>query len=96
MRTLATELLYLVDTGARPVTLATEAGEGASERSGTYRLHRTPIRDARRLDPEPTLDREGFTLRVHTTCVLDLHHDPSTPAGAAPRESIEVRAMAFW
>ena len=75
MTSVETGLLYLVDTGERPVTLITESGDGASECSGTYREHRVRIQDARMLDPAPTLDREGFALCVHSTEVVNFYDD---------------------
>ena len=75
MTPVAAELLYLVDTGERPVTVITESGDGASECSGTYRNHPVRIGDARGLAPRPTLDREGFELRVHHSEVTDLYDD---------------------
>lgn len=106
MTSVETGLLYLVDAGARPVTLITESGGGASECSGTCHEHRVRVRDVRMLDPEPTLDQEGegILIKVCDTALdgrarCSLHSafdDPGTPAGAAPRESIEVRVMAFW
>ena len=91
MTPVSAELLFLVDTGVRPVTLITEAGDGASECSGTYRSHRVPICDARRLEPEPTLDREGFALRIHTTRVADLYDDAEVVARYYPEMECLVR-----
>ena len=75
MSSVVTKLLYLEDTGERPVTLISESGDGASECSGTYRTHRVRIQDARLLDSGPTLDREGFALRVHPTEVANFYDD---------------------
>ena len=55
--------------------MITESGDGASECSGTYCAHRVRIRDARALEPAPTLDREGFALRACATEVKDFYDD---------------------
>lgn len=105
MTLVETGLPYPVDTGERPVTLITESGDGASECSGTCHEHRVRVLDARMLDPEPTSDREGEVILLEvcdtaldgrTRCSLhSAFDDPGTPTGAAPRESVEVRVMAF-
>jgi hypothetical protein len=68
-------LNYLAAMPQRPVyyTYAPPPGERARNTRGDRR--RMPIRNARALDPLPTLDREGFCLVHHQTAVEDLY-DP--------------------
>ena len=58
----ATELSFFVPDGARPRVLMSAAYTGENRRSGTFRDEPVTIHDARRAQPPPRLEREGFEL----------------------------------
>lgn len=65
------DLNYLLRTGERPVNYAFTPPPGVPQRTGT--LVPTPVRifNARNEPEPPTLDRQGFEVRAHTTAVQD-------------------------
>ena len=63
---------FLVDTGEKPVTIATE---GKTERTGSYAEHTVAVHDGRPGADGFDLEREGFVLRRHDTRVSNFH-DP--------------------
>ena len=69
------ELIYLLDTGEKPVNYPSVAG-GRAERDTGPAAHRTVIVRNARLSGEPfTLDLHGFTLARHETAVRDFYDD---------------------
>jgi hypothetical protein len=67
-------LRYLVPTGERPVYIASTPGaDAALDIGASFEDHDVLIRDARRLSPEATLDRQGFSLVRHHTSVVDFY-----------------------
>ncbi|CAG4906562.1 CmcJ/NvfI family oxidoreductase [Paraburkholderia saeva] len=67
------DLNYLVATREKPATYAGEPPAGVPLRSGTYRMQRVSIANAR-VSPPPgglSLDRNGFELRSHTSALRD-------------------------
>ncbi|CAG4904121.1 CmcJ/NvfI family oxidoreductase [Paraburkholderia saeva] len=67
------DLNYLVATGEKPATYAYEPPAGVPLRSGTYRMHRVSVTNAR-VSPPPgglSLDQNGFELRRHTSELRD-------------------------
>ena len=63
-----TSLMYIVDTGAKPVSDSIAPG-AKPVHTGTYEDRSATIRNARLLGERPTLEREGFTLVEHETQV---------------------------
>lgn len=69
------ELHYLVPTAERPRTFTYEPPAGMPRTNASYEAHRVPIRDARPMASEISLDREGFALMQHTSRVGDFYDD---------------------
>ncbi|MGH7860446.1 MAG: CmcJ/NvfI family oxidoreductase [Candidatus Binatia bacterium] len=63
---------YLAPMAERPFFLLYEPPEGAPSRNTRGDRRRVTIRDARSLDPAPSLDEEGFLLARHETAVGNL------------------------
>jgi hypothetical protein len=66
---------YLAPMTERPFFLAYAAPAGTPARNTKGDRRTMTIRDARRLEPPPSLDREGFTLARHVTAVDDLYDE---------------------
>jgi len=69
------ELNYLVPMAEKPVNYTFEPPPGIPRHNGTYETHRLPIRNARSIAPNLSLDREGFALATHTSKVQDFYDD---------------------
>jgi hypothetical protein len=69
-----TILMYIVDTGEKPVSNSAEHGTKPVH-TGTYEDRPATIRNARLLREPPTLEREGFTLVDHETRVADFYNE---------------------
>src|SRR5438093_10434943 len=63
---------YLAATPERPYFFLHDPPPGTPWRNTKGDRHTVAVRDARRLDPPPSLDREGFTLARHVTAVAHL------------------------
>ena len=63
---------YLAATPERPFFFLYDPPPGTPWRNTKGDRRTVAIRDARRLDPPPSLDREGFMLAHHVTAVADL------------------------
>ena len=82
-QTVSAILNYLVPTGERPIYVASRGGaDAALDISAEFAAHEVSIGDARSLPQPPTLDSEGFELRLQTTTVEDFY---------APRDSWQAR-----
>ena len=69
-------LTYLVDTGVKPVTYPSVAGEdGVSRWAGRQEEHLVAIHDGRAAAEPFDLDRQGFALVRHDTAVTDFYDD---------------------
>ncbi|MGB1140174.1 MAG: CmcJ/NvfI family oxidoreductase [Halioglobus sp.] len=69
-----TRLGYLVPTGERPIYHASRGGADAALSIGAeFEQREVVIHDARRLPVQASLDREGFTLRPHSTATDDFY-----------------------
>jgi hypothetical protein len=66
---------YLAAMPERPFFYLHEPPAGAPWRNTKGDRRAVTIQDARRLDPLPSLDREGFTLARHVTAVEDLYDE---------------------
>src|SRR5881396_1754805 len=66
---------YLAAMPERPFFFLYDPPPGTPWRNTRGDRRPMPIRDARQLDPPPSLDREGFTLARHVTAVEDLYDE---------------------
>ena len=65
---------YLIPTAEKPVYIASEGGAGAQlSISAEFAEHAVEIHDARRFQPAPTLDKEGFALVRRATAIRDFY-----------------------
>jgi hypothetical protein len=83
------QLNYLHSSGERPVNYARATPAGAPRQSGQTDTRRVPIYDARRLAQPPTLDRNGFEVRVHRSRLTDFS-DEATIRRVYYPEAIEL------
>jgi len=65
------EITFSIDTGEKPVNETFESGQIIRRRAGATERHTVPIRDARPLARDLSLDRNGFALVDHPTAVRD-------------------------
>lgn len=66
--------MYIVDTGEKPVS--DSVAQGAKPvHTGTYEDRPAVIHNARRLNPPPALESEGFTLVEHDTRVENFYDE---------------------
>jgi hypothetical protein len=106
-RTHAT-LNYIVDDGEKIFTV-TAAPDGTDVRSaGTPDPRRVTILNGRPRVDDFVIERDGFRLVRHDTKVANFldeaevrrphtaFEDPTSPPNARPRESIEIRTLAFF
>jgi len=70
-----TTLNYLIASGERPIYIASRGGADAALKIGAqFEEREVLVHDARQLTAPTHLDREGFTLLQHKTCVKDFYH----------------------
>lgn len=72
---LKAELKFLADRSAPLVYVPSMGGGDKTEHLGNYRTHEVEVHDARVQLPEANLDREGFMLVPHRSCVDDFYDD---------------------
>lgn len=72
-RAMQADLSYLEPTGERPWHYMYEPPGGGAQHNCSFRGHRVSIADARQL--RPSIDREGFELRVAPSAVRDFRDD---------------------
>lgn len=70
-----TKLMYLVNTGEKPVSHSNAPGATPVHHTGTYEDRPATIHNARLLRARPTLEREGFTLVNHETQVANFYDE---------------------
>ncbi len=97
-----TTLNYLAEMSERPFYYLYEPAPGTQLRNTTGDRHTLLIRDARDLEQEPSLDREGFLLAQHETAVENLYDENTVRAAYYPEieELVKqvtgaVRVLAF-
>jgi hypothetical protein len=71
LRAVEADLNYLAPTTERPRTYAYDPPPDVPRSSGVNASHRVPIRDARPIAAEITLDELGFGLIEHRSAVRD-------------------------
>ncbi len=78
-QTVMAQLRYLLPGDERPVYHASTGGEAAALKiNARFEDREVEIHDARALPVQPTLDRQGFELRTHTTRVDDFYQLEAT------------------
>ncbi len=97
-----TTLNYLAEMSERPFYYLYEPPPGTQLRNTTGDRHTLPIHDARDLEQEPSLDREGFALAHHETAVENLYDENTVRTAYYPEieELVQqvtgaVRVLAF-
>ncbi|MCH6561549.1 MAG: methyltransferase [Myxococcales bacterium] len=95
-------LNYLAEMSERPFYYLYEPPAGTQLRNTTGDRRTVPIHDARDLEPEPSLEREGFALARHETAVENLYHETTIRGAYYPeieelvkRATGAVRVLAF-
>jgi hypothetical protein len=68
-------LNYLVPMAEKPVYYTYEPPAGIPQRNGSYEAHKQPIRNARPIAQNLSLDREGFALVSHHSAVRNFYDD---------------------
>lgn len=74
------KLVYLVDTGEKPVAHASVGGGDTTDYTGQMDERTVAIRDGRAKPDGFDLDREGFALAAHETAVTDFYDDAQIEA----------------
>lgn len=69
------DLYYLVPMAERPVNYTYEPPSGIPRYNGAYETRRLPIRNARAIAQDISLEREGFALVAHSSSVGDFYDD---------------------
>jgi len=75
LRSVVAPLNFLVPMAEKPVAYNYEPPPGAAVRTGQSVTHRVPIRDARPLIGQLSLEKEGFVLLRHQTAVTNFYDD---------------------
>jgi len=86
-----TRLYYLCKDSEPPVSRIGFDAPDEVHRNGSYVWVDVEVGDARRLDPPPVLDREGFQLVRHETAVANLYDDDLVKAAYYPEMERLVR-----
>ncbi|MBV8134941.1 MAG: methyltransferase [Deltaproteobacteria bacterium] len=66
-------LNYIAPSDEKPVYYAYEPPPGTPRTTGKFFAHVVPIRNAREIDGDLSLDRQGFQLVRHQTSVVDFY-----------------------
>jgi hypothetical protein len=66
-------LNYLVPMAEKPVYYVNETPPGLPQHSGTFEARRVPIRNARSIVQNVSLDREGFAFATHQSAVQNFY-----------------------
>src|SRR5207247_8738405 len=80
---------YLAAMPERPFFFLYDPPPGTPWRNTRGDRRPMPIRDARQLDPPPSLEREGFTLARHVSAVEDLYVAQEL-RGVSSRELVRI------
>lgn len=68
-------LHYLVPMAEKPVHYTYEPPSGTPQRNSSYETHTLPIRNARAIAPQLSLDDQGFALVTHQSAVRNFYND---------------------
>ena len=80
LKSVVAPLNFLVPMAEKPVAYNYEPPPGAPVRTGKSETHRVPIRDARPMIGDLSLDREGFVLLQHQTAVTNFYDEEQIKA----------------
>ena len=80
VRSVVAPLNFLVPMAEKPVAYNYEPPPGIPVRTGQRETHRVPIRDARPMIDQLSLDREGFVLLHKQTAVTDFYNEEQIKA----------------
>lgn len=86
-------LTYLVHDSPKPVTRMGGPGNETTRCEGEYAPVWVDIHDARQLEPQPSLERDGFQLCRQVTAVSDLYDDEQVRAVYYPEMERLVKEM---
>ncbi len=75
LKSVMAPLNFLAPMAERPVAYNYEPPPGTPQRTGRNVEHQVPIRDARPMIGQLSLDREGFVLLHHPTAVTDFYDE---------------------
>ena len=90
--TLVAPLNFLVPTAQKPVAYNYEPPPGIPVRTGESEAHQVPIRDARPLAGQLSLDREGFVLLHHRSAVKDFYDEDEIRSAYYPECEQVIKA----
>jgi hypothetical protein len=71
--TIEVPLTFITPISPKPRVLMSADQAEANQRTGDFRSLSIAVADARNLSEPPTLDREGFALEKHPSCVADFY-----------------------
>jgi len=91
--TVTAEVNYAVDTGEKPVNETFETGQVIRRRTGATERRPMPIRNARPLIGQLSLDRNGFVLIEHKTAVSSFFDPAQIQAVYYPEVEHLVRCV---
>ena len=89
----AGELNYLKANGARPRTYTYDPPDGAPRSNLVADPHRLPIRDARSIASDVSIDDEGFGLIQHRSAATDFYDDDEVARVCYPEAERLLRAV---
>jgi hypothetical protein len=102
VKSVVAPLNFLVPMVEKPVAYNYEPPPGTPVRSGKTETHRVPIRDARQMIGDLSLDKEGFVLLQHQTAVTNFYDEEQIKAvyypeceGVMQAATGAVRVVAF-
>ncbi|MBW4596577.1 MAG: methyltransferase [Brasilonema angustatum HA4187-MV1] len=68
-------LNYLTPMAEKPVNYTYEPPPGVPRQNGVYEAHKLPIRNARAIAQDLSLEREGFAYAAHKSAVRDFYDE---------------------
>ncbi|HEV2299986.1 MAG TPA: CmcJ/NvfI family oxidoreductase [Stellaceae bacterium] len=86
-------LTFLRPMAERPVSYNYEPPPGVPARTGDGVDHRVPVHDARAIEKELSLDRQGFILRRHKTAVRNFYDESEIAAVYYPETEALMRRV---
>ena len=92
LKTVVAPLNFLAPMSEKPVAYNYEPPPGVPARTGKSEEHRVPIRDARPLIGQLSLDKEGFVLLHHQTAVKNLYDEKEVTSAWPDRRGLALRS----
>ncbi len=87
--TIEASLTFIARSSGKPRVLMSANHAEANRRTGEFRSVPVAVADARSLPEPPVLDREGFALAEHRTCIADFY-DPAAVERLYYAEIVEL------